>query len=103
MEGKVSDRLKLDVILEKLKNPQYTPETIIKKFKLDISRYAIHRIFEKWCISNKNREPLALDEFMVKDFDSKTEIFQPVKTAFQVITEKQLLSTRRINRHFERI
>ncbi|ETR67702.1 MAG: hypothetical protein OMM_05000 [Candidatus Magnetoglobus multicellularis str. Araruama] len=99
----ISDRLKLDVILEKLKNPQYTPETIIKKFKLDISRYAIHRIFEKWCISNKNREPLALDEFMVKDFDSKTEIFQPVKTAFQVITEKQLLSTRRINRHFERI
>ena len=98
----MSASLQLTIILEKLKNPEWPPETLINSLKLKkISRFAVHRVYDRWGLKDKKHKAIALDEYISSP--SKPKIFNPIKTAYHIISEETLLSTRRINRHFERI
>jgi len=95
--------LQLVIILEKLKHPKWSSEIIIKKYDLNISRFAVRRVITRWGLENKNRHPVALDEYLAKKTFCADKPFQPLKSAYHLLSEKTILKTRRINRHFELI
>lgn len=100
----VSRDLQLSIILEKLKHPDWSPGTIVKNLGLKISRFAVHRVICRWGLENKERAPIAVDEFLDKGTHPSAESsFKPVKSAFHQLSEKTILSTRRMNHHFEKI
>jgi transposase len=98
-----SPELQLAIILEKLKHPRWSPETIIKAHKLKVSRFAVHRVIKRWGLEDKDRNPVALDEYLGKTTPANEEPFQSLKSAYHLQSEKAILSTRRINRHFNLI
>jgi transposase len=95
--------VQLEIILEKLKHPKWSPDTIIKAHKLNISRFAVHRVIKRWGLENTDREPIALDEYLGKEAPPPCQPFQPSKSAYHLLSDETILSTRRINRHFELI
>jgi len=95
--------LQLEIILEKLKHPKWSPDAIIKAHKLNISRFAVHRVIRRWGLENTDREPIALDEYLGKEAPPPCQSFQPSKSAYHLLSDETILSTRRINRHFELI
>jgi len=98
----MSANLQLTIILEKLKNPEWTPETLITVLKLkNVSRFAVHRVFDRWGLKDKIHNPIALDEYITSVPQSIA--FNPIRTAYHILSEEELLSSRRINRHFEKI
>lgn len=100
----VSDELHLKIILEKLKNPNWTPEVLVTNLKLNTTRFVVHRIVKRWGIDDRKRSPVMLDEFSGKgDVFSYGQKFKPIGIACHQISETALLSGRRINRHFELI
>ncbi|KPA15654.1 transposase, IS4 family [Candidatus Magnetomorum sp. HK-1] len=99
----LSSELQLAIILEKLKHPMWSSEIIIKTHKLKVSRFAVHRVIKRWGLLNKNRIPVALDEYLSKQNFSEEKPFQPMTSAYNIQSEKSILKTRRINRHFELI
>ena len=99
----ISPELKTAILLERLQHPKWSPKTIIKKLDLKISRFAVHRLIKHWGLEDKNRDPVALDEYLLKKPLAVNEDFKPLKSAFHRLAEETLLRTRRINRHFELI
>lgn len=99
----LSSELQLAIILEKLKHPKWSPELIIKTHKLKISRFAVLRVIKRWGLDDKNREPVALDEYLDKVSYVEDKPFQPFKSAYHLQSEYTIFNTRRINRHFELI
>ena len=99
----ISPELKTAILLERLQHPKWSPKTIIKKLDLKISRFAVHRLIKHWGLEDKNRDPVALDEYLLKERLAVNEDFKPLKSAFHRLAEETLLRTRRINRHFELI
>ena len=100
----LSAELKILILLEKLKHPQWTPETIIQKHGLKVSRFAVHRVIKRWGLDDKSRTPIALDEYLGEvnpTTPSIDEAFKPLKSAYNQLPSETILSTRRINRHFE--
>jgi hypothetical protein len=63
----LSAKLQLAIILEKLKHPKWSPETIIKTHRLNVSRFAVLRVIKRWALENKDRIPIALDEYLDKE------------------------------------
>ena len=100
----ISSELQLTVLLNKLEHPALTAQQITDKEKLYCSRYVVNRIIKRWGLEDKTLKPMALDRFISDEIDEKKqESFTPFKTAFQIVDEKNLLQTHRINRHFELI
>lgn len=89
--------------MEKLKSPILTSELIIKKLKLKISKSQVNRVITRWGLNDKNKKPIALNEYMGTEKSLLDESFKPWKTACNLISEKEILENRRINRHFELI
>jgi len=98
-----SPELQLAIILEKLKHPKWSPETIIKTHKLNVSRFTVHRVIKRWGLEDKDRNPIALNEYLGKKPPVTEKPFQQIKSAYHLQSEKTILSTRRINRHFDLI
>ncbi len=99
----LSAELQLAIILEKLKHPKWSSETIIKTHSLNVSRFAVLRVIRRWGLENKDRTPIVLDEYLGKETPPPSEPFQPLKSAYHLLSEESILGTRRINRHFELI
>ena len=98
----LSAELKTTILLERLKQPGLSADGIIRKHSLKVSRFAVHRVIKRWGLEDKNRVPVALDEYLGKA-PTNEELFEPKKSVCHLFTEKTLLNTRRINRHFELI
>jgi hypothetical protein len=100
----ISDELQLKIILEKLAHPTWSGQKLTDVYKLKCSRYVVNRIIRRWGLEDKNRLPLVLDSFIESDERLKIkEGFEGIKTAWQLLPEKLILKTCRINRHFELI
>ena len=100
----LSSELQLAIILEKLKHPKWSAELIIKKHRLNVSRFAVLRVIRRWGLENKDRRPIVLDEYLGEEtLLAPSEPFEPLKSAYHLLPEQSILSTRRINRHFELI
>ena len=100
----LSPELQLAIIIEKLKHPEWSPELIIKTHKLKISRHAVYRLIIRWGLNDKSRDPIALDEYLTKEhFSEKKSSFKPLKSAIHLQSDETILTTRRINRHFDLI
>lgn len=95
----MSNETELSIILKKLRYPQWSAQKIVKILKLRCSRYAVNRVFSRWGLSGRNRDPVALDQYCAAD--SFEEPFTPIKSAYHLYSEASLLESRRINRHFE--
>jgi transposase len=81
----LSPELQLAIIVEKLKHPEWSPELIIKKHKLKVSRYAVYRVITRWGLNDKSRAPIALDEYLSKEHLSENKSsFKPLKSAFHL-------------------
>ena len=98
----MSNETELSIILQKLRHPNCSAQEIVKVLKLRCSRYAVNRVFSRWALTDKNRPPVALDQFCsVEAMDDKP--FMPVKTVYHLYSETSLLECRRINRQFEQL
>lgn len=100
----LSDELQLIIRLESLKYPAQSSEQLVQKLKLKISRFAVHRVRSRWGLNDKTRSPIALDEYIAPEQHLPHEDrFAAPQSAYQLISENNILTTRRINRHFELI
>ena len=102
MPGKESMKAEteLNIILSKLRQPYLSAMKIVETMELKCSRFAVNRVFSRWGLTDRNREPVALDHHCMVDVpDSLT----PEASAWHLCSEKSLLESRRINRHFESI
>ena len=98
----MSNETELSIILQKLRYPHWSAQEIVKVLKLRCSRYAVNRVFSRWALTDRNRPPVALDQFCsVEAIDDKP--FTPVTTAYHLHSETSLLESRRINRQFEQL
>ena len=82
----LSSELQLAIILEKLKHPKWSPEIIIKKHILNVSRFAVLRVIRRWGLQNKDRTPIVLDEYLGKETPPPSELFQPLKSAYHLLS-----------------
>ena len=99
----LSAELKTTILLERLKQPGLSAEGLIHKHRLKVSRFAVHRVIKRWGLTDKNRTPVALDEYLGREAPADEAAFEPIKSVCRLFTEETLLNTRRINRHFELI
>ena len=98
----MSNETELSIILQKIRHPHWSAQQIANALKLRCSRYAVNRVFSRWTLTDKSRQPVALDQFCsMETIDDKP--FVPVKTVYHLYSEKSLLESRRINRHFEQL
>lgn len=98
----MSSETELNIVLKKLRHPHWSAQQIVKILKLRCSRYAVNRVFSRWRLSDRNRPPVALDQFCSEDCaDDKP--FTPLKTVYHLYSETSLLESRRINRQFEQL
>jgi len=98
----MSNETELSIILQKLRQPHWSAQEIVKVLKLRCSRYAVNRVFSRWALTDKNRPPVALDQFCSEEsIDDKP--FRPVATVYHLYSETSLLESRRINRQFEQL
>ena len=75
----LSAELQLAIILEKLKHPKWSAEIIIKKHRLNVSRFAVLRVIRRWGLENKDRTPIVLDEYLGEQtLLPPSEPFQPL-------------------------
>jgi len=96
----MSPEIHIRILLEKLKHPNWSCQMIVDSLNLKVSRHFVYRVIEEWELHDKTRNAVAIDEFL--GIDTKTpEQFKPYQTAYTLLPEKELLATRRINRHFE--
>ncbi len=93
----LSDELQLNVILSKLRHPSFSAQEVVDALKLRCSRFQVNRIFQQWELTDKNRRPVALDEYAAPESDAPAE---PVRSAWHLYNEQDLLDRYRINRHF---
>ncbi len=98
----MSHETELNILLQKLRHPHWSAQEMVKVLKLRCSRYAVNRVFSRWGVTDKNRPPVALDQFCsVESIDEKP--FTPVTAAYHLYSETSLLESRRINRQFEQL
>lgn len=93
----------LTILLEKLRHPHWSAAQIVQALQLRCSRFAVHRIFSRWNLTDKNRPPVALDQYCPAELSAGGQAFQERTSAFHLHSEASLLESRRINRHFELI
>lgn len=96
----MSSETELSIILQKLRHPNYSGQDIVKALKLRCSRYAVNRVFSRWRLADRNRPPVAIDQFLGAAEDKP---FEPVTAAYHLCSETSLLKSRRINRQFEQL
>lgn len=98
----MSNETELSIILQKLRHPHWSAQEMVKVLKLRCSRYAVNRVFSRWGVTDKNRPPVALDQFCsVEPIDEKP--FTPVTAAYHLYSETSFLESRRMNRQFEQL
>lgn len=98
----MSAQTELKIILEKLRQPRLSGQDMVNVLKLRCSRYAVNRVFSRWGLSDRNRSPVALDQYCELD-GVDVRRFKPVTSVYHVYRETSLLESRRINRHFEQL
>ncbi len=102
MPGKESMKAEteLNIILLKLGQPYLSAMKTAETMKLKCSRYAVNRVFARWGLTDKQRGPVALNHLCL---DGAADKFEHAESAWHLCSEKSLLQSRRINRHFESI
>lgn len=98
----MSNETELGIILQKLRYPSCSAQEMVKVLKLRCSRYAVNRVFSRWLLTDKERPPIALDQFCSAESDHEKP-FEPVTAAYHLYSEASLLESRRINRQFEQL
>jgi hypothetical protein len=96
----LSSGLQLRIILEKLRNPSQTPQQLVDKLNLHCSRFIVNRILKRWQLDTSEIRPAALDQYIDLPYADGEERFQPIKSAYHILSEENILSSRRINRDF---
>ena len=99
----MSSETELTIILEKLRYPSWSAQQIVKLLKLRFSRFAVNRLFSRWGLNDKNRPPVALDQYCPSERSPGDKPFAAINSAYHLYSEQSLLESRRINRHFELI
>lgn len=99
----MSSETELTIILEKLRHPYWSAPQIVKILNLRCSRFAVNRIFSRWGLTEKNRYPVALDQYCPGERPIEDEPFTSITSAYHLYSEQSLVESRRINRHFELI
>ncbi|MBA7581497.1 hypothetical protein ES708_23402 [subsurface metagenome] len=97
----ISAELQLKIILDKLEHPLWSAQQIIDSEKLYCSRFVVNRAIKRWGLEDKTRAPIALDRLVYEKTSSKQEKQKAIRTAYEILDEKTILQTRRVNRHFE--
>lgn len=95
----IAEETELNIILEKLRHPQWTGQQIVDALNLKCTRSIINRVLKTWGLMVENLKPVALDEYIVEE--DVVSQFQPTKSAYHIISEQDLLDGRRINKNFE--
>ena len=98
----MSNETELRIILEKLRYPGYSAQEMVKRLRLRCSRYAVNRVFSRWSLTDRNRVPIALDQYCTGETDD-VKPFEPVQPAYHLYSDESLLESRRINRQFEQL
>ena len=96
----LSSELQLRIILEKLRNPKLTPRQLVDQLDLHCSRFIVNRILKRWELDSSDFQPIALDQYMDLPYAKTGEQFRPINSAYHILSEEQILSSRRINRNF---
>ena len=96
----MSNETELSIVLHKLRHPEWSAQEIVKVLQLRCSRYAVNRVFSRWALADRNRAPVALDQFCPVEPDKP---FKPLGAAYHLYSEESLLESRRINRHFDQL
>ena len=96
----MSSGTELNIILEKLRYPCCAAPDIVKALELRCSKYAVYRVFSRWGLTDKNRQPIALDRYCTVEDHTEDKTFTGIKSAYHLYSEQLLLDSRRINRHF---
>ncbi|MCK4390893.1 MAG: transposase, partial [Desulfobacterales bacterium] len=99
----MSSETELTIVLEKLRHPYWSAQQIVKLLKLRCSRFAVNRVFSRWALTDKNRAPVALDQYCPSERTTEDKPFTAITSAYHLHSEQFLLESRRINRHFELI
>jgi len=99
----MNSETELSIILEKLRRPYCSAQEMVKILKLRCSRFTVNRVFFRWGLTDKNRYPVALDQYCPREIGTEDKPFIPVSSAYHLHSEQSLLESRRINRHFELI
>ena len=97
----MSNETELDIILQKLRYPHYSAQEMVNVLKLRCSRYAVNRVFSRWALTDRDRPPIALDQFCATKSGEKP--FEPATPAYHLYSDTSLLESRRINRQFEQL
>jgi hypothetical protein len=98
----MSNETELSIVLHKLRHPEWSAQQIVKVLQLRCSRYAVNRVFSRWGLADRNRAPVALDQFCpVEPVEDKP--FKPLRAVYHLYSEESLLESRRINRHFDEL
>jgi len=98
----MGNETELNIILEKLRHPRCSAQEVVRVLKLRCSRYAVNRVFSRWGLTDRERSPVALDQFFsAESVDDKP--FDPVTAVCHLYSETSLLKSRRINRQFEQL
>ena len=96
----ISSETVLAIIIEKLRRPFLSAQMLVDALKLKCSSFAVNRVFQRWGLTDRRRDPVALDHFAAP---KTAQLSQPVICAYELISAEQLLKSRRINRHFQLI
>ncbi len=102
-QGSISGETELRIILEKLRHPQLSSQSIVDVLNLKCSRFVVNRVLMNWKLLDDNLKPVALDEYISEGSSLGECAFEAPKSAYQMIPDKTLLETRRINRNFDLI
>ena len=99
----ISNELQLKIILEKLKNPSWSPQQMVDQFQLKCSRFVVDRVLKRWKLTDKGHSAVSLQQFLPPSDAQVSESLSQKQSAFHLMPEKTLLESHRINRHFELI
>lgn len=91
----------LSIILEKLKKPRCSAQEIVDALDLKCSRFVVNRVLEAWSLLEDCLKPVALDEYIVAEKTLVEGSLEPLKSAYQMLSEDVLLESRRVNRNFD--
>lgn len=99
----MSNETEMSIILKKLRHPNWSAQQIVKDLKLRCSRFAVNRVFSRWDLGDKNRQPVALDQYCPSESSIEDKPFKAITSAYHLHPEQSILESRRINRHFKLI
>ena len=99
----MSSETELNILLKKLRYPDWSAQQIVNALKLRCSRFAVNRVFKHWDLTDKKRHPITLDQYFPREIRTEDQPFPSRSSAYHLYSEQSLLDSRRINRHFELI